>query len=237
MILHDVANRAGLVVEGAAPLHPEWLGHRDLHVLDELAVPDRLEEGVGEAEEDQVLHRLLPQIVIDPEDRSLVEAPMQNGVEASRRGEVGPEWLFEDQACTSIRAGASELADHHLEQRLRDGHVVQWMRGVAQLALYRVEGGVGGVLAFDVAHERHELWERHRIDSATMLGDAVASPRLELLQRPSLACNANHGDVEDAGLHHVLKGGKDLLEGEVTCRSVKNERPGPLLTHGFSPWA
>ena len=51
VVLHHVADRAGLVVERAAALHAEVLGHGDLHALDVVAVPERLEEGVGEAEE------------------------------------------------------------------------------------------------------------------------------------------------------------------------------------------
>jgi hypothetical protein len=39
--------------------------------LDEVAVPDRLQEGIGEAEIEQVLNRFLAQIMIDAEDRFL----------------------------------------------------------------------------------------------------------------------------------------------------------------------
>ena len=53
MVLDDVADRAGLVVEAPAPLHAELLRHGDLHALDVVAVPDRLEERVGEAEHQQ----------------------------------------------------------------------------------------------------------------------------------------------------------------------------------------
>ena len=50
VVLDDVADGARLLVELAAPLHTERLGHRDLHALDVVLVPDRLEEGVGEPE-------------------------------------------------------------------------------------------------------------------------------------------------------------------------------------------
>ena len=46
MILDHVADGAGLLVESAAALHAEALRHRDLHALDVLAVPDRLQERV-----------------------------------------------------------------------------------------------------------------------------------------------------------------------------------------------
>ena len=73
MVLDDVADGADLVVELAAALDAEILGHGDLHALDVIAVPDRLEEGVGEAEIEQVLDRFLAEIVVDAEDRLFVE--------------------------------------------------------------------------------------------------------------------------------------------------------------------
>jgi hypothetical protein len=42
-------------------------------VVDVVAVPERLEDGVGEAEDQQVLHRLLAQVVVDAVDLLLVE--------------------------------------------------------------------------------------------------------------------------------------------------------------------
>ena len=43
-------DRPGLFVELAAPLDADVLGHGDLHVVDVLAVPERLEDGVAEAD-------------------------------------------------------------------------------------------------------------------------------------------------------------------------------------------
>ena len=81
---------AGLFVEGPAALDAELLRHRDLHALDVLAVPDRLQERVGEAEVEQVLDRLLAEVMVDAEDRRLVEVAQQDAVEGLRRGEVVP---------------------------------------------------------------------------------------------------------------------------------------------------
>ena len=73
MVLDDVADRPGSVVERAAALDAEVLRHRDLHALDVVAVPDRLEEGVDEAEEEHVDDRPLAEVVVDAEDRRLSE--------------------------------------------------------------------------------------------------------------------------------------------------------------------
>src|SRR5690349_6669027 len=55
VILHDVANRTDFLVELPATYDAEFLSHRDLHAGDEVAIPHRLEEGVGETEEQQIL--------------------------------------------------------------------------------------------------------------------------------------------------------------------------------------
>ena len=71
VVLHDVANRADFLVELTAAADAEGFGHRHLHVIDVVAVPDRLEERIREAEVKQVLHRLLAEIVVDAIDGAL----------------------------------------------------------------------------------------------------------------------------------------------------------------------
>ena len=66
-----------VVVVAAAALDADRLGDGDLHVVDVAAVPDRLEDAVGEAEDHQVLDGLLAEVVIDAVDLLLVEAPAQ----------------------------------------------------------------------------------------------------------------------------------------------------------------
>ena len=71
MVLDHVANGAGLIVESAASLHSEILRHGDLHAFNVVAIPERLHERIGEAENDHVVHRPLAEIVIDAKDRGL----------------------------------------------------------------------------------------------------------------------------------------------------------------------
>ena len=81
MVLDHVAQRARLLVVRAAALHAQGLGHRDLHVVDVIAVPERLEDAVGEPEDEDVLDRLLAEIVVDPVDLILAEDPVDHVVE------------------------------------------------------------------------------------------------------------------------------------------------------------
>ena len=94
-----VAERAGLLVEGGAALDVDRLRHVDLDVGDVVAVPDRLEQPVGEPQRQDVLRRLLAEEVIDPVDRLLVEHLVQRGVQLLAR------WRGRDR--TASRSPAS----------------------------------------------------------------------------------------------------------------------------------
>ena len=132
MVLHDVADRADLVVERAPPLHAEVLGKGDLDRVDVLATPDGLEERVGEAEVEDVLHRLLPEEVIDPIQPVLREDRGQALVQLTGRGEVGAERLLDDQPRVVGEPGARELFCDLEEHRRRRGEVEDGCGRVAE---------------------------------------------------------------------------------------------------------
>src|SRR6185369_1038256 len=66
----------------------EVLGLSDLHVVDEIAIPDGLEEGIGKAEVQEILYSLLTEVVIDAIHRRFREDLVQDLVKALSRGEV-----------------------------------------------------------------------------------------------------------------------------------------------------
>jgi hypothetical protein len=78
---HHVLVGPGVLVEAGATVQGQHLGHVDLHVVDVVAVPDRLEQAVGEPERQDVLRRLLAEEVVDPEDLLLGEGLVQGVVE------------------------------------------------------------------------------------------------------------------------------------------------------------
>src|SRR5437660_941281 len=84
---------AGVVVVARAALPRDLLGRRDLVLLDEAAIPDRLEDAVREAEHQRVLDGLLAQVVIDAVDLPLLEDRLERAVQVQRRGEVVAERL------------------------------------------------------------------------------------------------------------------------------------------------
>ena len=83
MTLHQVAQHPGLLVELAARSHPDRLRRADLDVFDVVPVPKRLENAVREAEHQDVLDRLLAEIVVDAEHLGFAEGGQDLEVEGA----------------------------------------------------------------------------------------------------------------------------------------------------------
>ena len=112
VVLHDVANGAKLLVEPAATLDAERLGHRDLDALDVVAIPDRLEEAVREPE----VQRDSAPAPCRGSDRSgkwtTRERTGEAPVELERRGEVAAERFLEHHARAIGASRRRQPADH-----------------------------------------------------------------------------------------------------------------------------
>ena len=67
-------------------------------MVDAVGVPERLEERVGEAGHQQVLHALLAEVVVDPEDLLLLEHRADGVVDLTGGGEVVADRLLQHQA-------------------------------------------------------------------------------------------------------------------------------------------
>ena len=159
VVLDDVAGRADAVVVPRTTADPDVLGHGDLDVIDVVGVPDGLEQRVREAQRQQVLHRLLAQIVIDPEDGPAGEDLPEHAVELLSTGEVVAERLLDDDASPAAavlgrQAGAFELLHDEGEEPRRDREV---------------EGGVaaGSLLIAEIRDRCREGVERSIIGEVT----------------------------------------------------------------------
>ena len=84
MALNHVPHRARRFVERRPALDAQRFRRSDLHVIDEIAVPERLEDAVAKAEHQQVLHRLFAEIMIDAIDLRFVEYAAELSRSASR---------------------------------------------------------------------------------------------------------------------------------------------------------
>ena len=119
-----VAIGAGLLVKADAIADIESLRHVDLHVVDEIAVPDRLEQAVAEAEGEDVLRRLLAEEMVDAEDLVLGEHFVQRVVERDRALEIGAERLFHNDARALGEIGLAQHLDRRQRGVRRHAHVV-----------------------------------------------------------------------------------------------------------------
>ena len=113
VVLHHVAQRAGFLVITAAVAHAEFFADGDLHVVHGFAVPQPLENGIGKAEHQNVLHRFLAEIMVNAADLLLVGVAGQLGVEGARGGEVVAERLLDDEPLPAV------LADFLVQQSRR----------------------------------------------------------------------------------------------------------------------
>src|SRR5579864_1436369 len=68
VVFYHVADRPGSVVELTPPLDAELFRHRDLHTLDVIPIPDRLQKTIGEAKEQKIEDCLFTEVVVDPKD-------------------------------------------------------------------------------------------------------------------------------------------------------------------------
>ena len=124
-------------------------------MVDVLARPERLEDAVREAERQHVLHGLLAEVVVDPEDLVLAEVAEELLVQPPRRGEVEPERLLDDHARPAL--GPAALADlpHERRDRVRrHGEVVEAVAIGAVLAVDLREL-LGGMLLGALVGELH----------------------------------------------------------------------------------
>src|SRR5262249_33375255 len=148
------------------------------------AIPERLQEPVGEAEEQHVMDRTLPEVVVDPEDRRFVERPEEDTVELPRRGAVVTERFLDDHARPLHRPRLAELVDDQLEERGWTREVVRGPAGGPELPADGLEGGGVPVVAVHVAKPLVELAEGLGIEPAVAL-DAVLGAGPELLESPA----------------------------------------------------
>ena len=178
-----------------------------------VAVPQRLEDAVGEAEDEDVLDRLLAEVVIDPVDLVLAEDLRDQLGSGPGRAQVVPERLLDDDA----RPAALLLGRGRALPRLHDDRRVEARRRRTG----RRAGCRAAALALDAAParcsscaiERGLAWDRRPRRTA------LEAKRSHTLSEGGFS-RANSRDA----LAHL---GAELVVGHLGARRCRRRRTAP----------
>ena len=242
VVLDHVAGGADAVVVAGPATDADVLGHGDLHVVDVVGVPDRLEQLVGEAHRQDVLDRLLAEVVVDPEDRARREDVAEDAVELAGRLEVVAERLLDHHPAPRAvallgQAVLLELPDDGAEEARRDREVEGVVAAGAPLlvelldrAAQAVERRVVVEVALDEADALGELVP----DLLAELGAGVRLHRVvddlgEVLVRPVAPGEADEAEAgrQQPAVREVVDRGHHLLARQVTGHAEEHQAAGP----------
>jgi hypothetical protein len=243
MVLKHIFQNANTVVVASPMANSQRFSDHDLNVVDEIAVPDRLEDGVREAEHQHVLDGFFAEVMVDAVDLVLVQNTMQGLVQTLRRGEVLAEWFLDyDPAPTLFLAdqiGVSKLVGNIREETRRDGKVVKAIGSAAfdfskSIGHTRVGFRIAQ-LPFDV---KDKLQERFRIRSswgfARGLIEAFAHELVQILIVPVPPRKAHDLEwaIKSSFCVKIVQGWQQFAPAQITGRPDDDERGRICSVHG-----
>jgi hypothetical protein len=95
MVLHDIADDAEFVKIAATSFGAEGFFEGDLDIVNVVPVPGGAEELIAESKDEDVLHHLLAQVVVDSEDLVLGPVGRKGALEFAGAGKVFAEGLLD----------------------------------------------------------------------------------------------------------------------------------------------
>ncbi len=240
VVLQHVARSTRRVVEAGPAADADVLGHRDLHRVDEVAVPHRLEHRVGEPQRQQVLDGLLAQVVVDPEDVLGGEDLVHQPVEVLAALQVVAERLLDHDAppATALgvvgHPGALHLLEHDREHRRRDREVERRVALDAVRLLHadqRLGQGVEGVVVVERAGHEPDAVGQPGPDVVPEAGAGAVLRGLagqlgEVAVTPVAPGEADHREAgrQQAAVGQVVDRGDQLLASQVTGHPEHDQR-------------
>ena len=193
VVLDHVAHGSDAVVIPGAESDAFLFGGGDEDALDEVAVPDRLEQRVGEAKREHVLDGVLGEVMVDAEDLLFLERRRKLGVELARRRKVVSERLLDDDPARLIplggHSGLTNRTEDVGEGLRRRGEVEDRRRRTVQHRLHRREAGWVPIVELHPLRSRRQLWASARLvhDVAKLLLRRVAATCADDSQRAPVA--------------------------------------------------
>jgi len=197
--LDHIPERTDAVVEARALADALRLGVGDLYMIDVVAVPQRLEQQIGEAEHQHVLHRALAEVVIDAVDLLLAEVALQMLVQNLGALQVVAERLLHHQPRPAVGravqpAGGKPVHGLTIERR-RNGQVEQQVGGelvVAEPLRQALESRILLDIALDEVEPPQQPLQHLAVQSlAQLVAQDLAHPAAPLLVGPVATTKAD----------------------------------------------
>src|SRR5581483_2573581 len=116
VVLDHIADGLGGVVKLTTPLDAELFSHRDLHTLDEIPIPDRLQKTIGEAKEQKIQDCFFTEVVVDPKDSRFRKHRMKCGIQLLGRSKIVSKGLLDNDSCILDAARLCERLDDAFEE-------------------------------------------------------------------------------------------------------------------------
>ena len=214
----DVAQRADRVVEVAAILDAEALGHRDLDVRDVVAAPDRLEHRVREPQIEDLAQPHLAEKVIDAIELALIEVLMDLVGQLAGRSEVVAERLLDHDTRGLGQPGVGQALDHSPEQKRRDLQIEDRRACLPdRLCHPRVRRAIAEITTH-IRQPRREALEHRLVNLHTAPLNRFAGTVAKILHRPITHRHAHDRTTEQPPLlkpvqrvkrHHLRKIARD----------------------------
>src|SRR5262245_6645739 len=197
-----------------------------------VAIPEWFQERIDEAEEEHVVHWQLAQVMVDAEDRLLVEGAEQRAVELLRREEIVTERFFNDDARAVRAFSFAQLVHNRLEQAGRDGEIVRRLLRRAQLLTEGLKRCRVLIVAVNIAQQTTQLVESGGLQPAVFLNTVMRS-RPELIEIPTSFGHADDRHVEVSALGHRLQRRKNLFVRQIPGSTEKDQSIRMGNVHSF----
>ena len=223
MVLHHIAQSADLVVERAPSLRPEVLCHRDLHATHVMAVPDRFQHGVGEAEDHQVLYGFLAEEVVDPIHPFFREMTVHEVVELGGRLGVATEGLLQDQTALMVESYRRQSFNHLVEQARGNSEIGHGALAAPCLFDDIRVGRRIPVVAGHVTKVGGQPGENLIVDRFTGSLESLPSMMTQYLIIPASGCHPNHRHVEATSGGQIIESREQFPASEIASDSEQDE--------------
>jgi len=203
-----------------------------------VAIPDRLQEGIGKAEIKDVLHRFLAQVVVDAENARLRQRLVQGFVQGDCRCPISPERLLHHHTRLLRAASPQQSVHHDREHRRGYGEVVQGALPAIKSPAQLIEGGGILIAAIDVGQQTGEIAKQCVIDRPRPeLGDTFMGVGAQPIQIPARrGGHADNGRQRAAMPQHVVQRGEYLAPGQIAGGTEQNQSVSRhLVSHELPP--